>query len=102
MTFAAVMPEVARLAAARLESGKFDPAPARAVPSTLVNSRRSPIYGTAFGHPVETRSAEKIIPPIASRFSGVPHLVGRRLAPESYPVIFAERGGWALFSDVYS
>ena len=59
--------EAAKFAVARLESGKFDPAPAPAVPLTPVNSGKSAIDGKTFGHPVETRSAETIIPPIASR-----------------------------------
>ena len=57
----------ARLVAVRLESGKFDPAPAPAETSALVNSGKSAVYETTFGHPVETRSAAFIIPPIASR-----------------------------------
>src|ERR1700730_13051589 len=57
----------ARLAAVRLESGKFDPAPAPAETSAPVNLGKSAIYGTTFGHPVETRSAALIIPPIAIR-----------------------------------
>ncbi len=55
------------LAAVRLESGKFDPAPAPAETPALVNLGKSAIYGTTFGHPVETRSAAPIITPIASR-----------------------------------
>ena len=55
------------LAAVRLESGKFDPAPALAETAAPVNLGKSAIYGTTFGHPVETRSAALIIPPIASR-----------------------------------
>ena len=57
----------ARLAAVRLESEKFDPAPAPAETSALVNSGKSAVYETTFGHPVETRSAAFIIRPIASR-----------------------------------
>ena len=83
--FAAVMLAAVMLAAVRLGSVKSDPAPARTLPLALVSSGRSAIYGTTFGHPAETRSANNIIPPIASRRGGVSHLVGRRLATESYP-----------------
>jgi hypothetical protein len=83
LMFEAVLFAAEMLAAVRLGSVKSDPAPARALPLALVSSGRSPIYGTTFGHPAETRSADNIIPPIASRVSEVPHLVGRRLAPES-------------------
>jgi len=83
--FAAVLFEAVMLAAVRLGSVKSDPAPARTLPLALVSSGRSAIYGTTFGHPAETRSANNIIPPIASRRGGVSHLVGRRLATESYP-----------------
>jgi hypothetical protein len=65
--FAAVMLAAVMLEAVRLDSGKFDPAPAPAETSAPVNLGKSAIYGTTFGHPVETRSAALIIPPIASR-----------------------------------
>ena len=61
------MPAAVMLEAVRLESGKFDPVPALAETSAPVNSGKSAIYGKTFGHPVETRSAAPIIPPIASR-----------------------------------
>src|SRR5208337_3655921 len=68
----------ARLAAARWEFAKFDPAPAQAAPTAQVNSWRSAIYGTAFGHPAETRSVKTIIRPIASR-------AGRSFSPSWTP-----------------
>src|ERR1019366_8937157 len=40
--------------------------------------------------PRRNRSVDSIIPPIASRDDGVLHLLGRRLAPESYP-LFSQR-----------
>ena len=43
------------LEAVRLKSAKFDPAPASAKTLAPVNSGKSAIYGTTFGHPVETR-----------------------------------------------
>ena len=61
------MPAAVMLEAVRLESGKFDPVPTLAETSAPVNSGKSAIYGKTFGHPVETRSAAPIIPPIASR-----------------------------------
>jgi len=50
---AVAMLAAARFEAVRLESGKFDPAPALAETSALVSSGKSAIYVTAFGHPVE-------------------------------------------------
>jgi len=50
---AVAMLAAARFEAVRLESGKFDPAPALAETSAPVSSGKSAIYVTTFGHPVE-------------------------------------------------
>ena len=53
LLFAVVMLAAARFEAVRLESGKFDPAPALAETSALLSLGKSAIYVTTFGHPVE-------------------------------------------------
>jgi hypothetical protein len=76
-----------RLAAVWQESGKFDPAPARARQTARVNSGKSAIYGTAFQHPVETRSVDHhYTPDKQDGMGGVSNLVGRNVGLESYPL----------------
>ena len=93
LLFAAAMFAAVMLEAVRLESGKFDPAPAPAETSAPVNLGKSAIYGTTFGHPVETRSAGLIITPIASRSGrSLPSSLTQARAGK-LPTIFAERAG---------
>ena len=83
----------ALLGAERLGSGKFDSAPRLTLPSALVNSGRSVLYGKPFDTPRKPVQTQTIILPIASCNDGCLQVVGRRPIAKRYPFILVQASG---------